>query len=411
MQWCLALLALVLVQPAAGDGKLQDSTITEFSVNIYRYLSSLNKDRNIFYSPLSIATALGMVELGTNGTTLEQIQHAMGYSKMAKGEEFLMLQNISQAMNEPSQQYLLKLANSLFVQDGFQLSDKFLQMMKQYFNASVKNVDFNHPSDVAVYINQWVLDCTNHRIQKLVSPSDFTALSRLVLVNAIYFKGSWKSQFRPELTQAFPFTKDDESEVQISMMYQQGEFYYGEFTDGTDEAGGIYQVVELPYKGDEMSMMIVLPRQEVQLASIEPLLKTQQINEWANSIKKEKVEVFLPKFKVKQSIDLKEVLSSLGMSEMFDMNADLSAMTERNDLYISKAVHVSYLEVNEEGSEAAGVSGMIISNRMGSLAPQVLADHPFFFLIRNRKTGTIYFMGRVMHPEDIDPTEKYPEAS
>lgn len=279
--------------------------------------------------------------------------------------------------------------------------------MKQYFNASVENVDFNYPSVVADHVNHWVQNHTNHLIQKLVSPSDFTSLSRLVLINAIYFKGSWKSQFRPELTHTFPFSKDDESEVQISMMQQLGEFYYGEFSDGTEEAGGVYQVLEMPFKGDKISLMIVLPRQEMQLAAMEPLIKTQQINEWANLVKKEKVEVYLPKFKLKETIDLKEVLSSLGMSEMFDANADLSAMTEKNDLHISKAIHMSHLEVNEEGSEAAGVSGMIINSRMSNLAPQVLADHPFFFLIRNRKTGTIYFMGRVMEPENIDPTEKY----
>ncbi|NXE53149.1 NEUS protein, partial [Dromaius novaehollandiae] len=132
-------------------------------------------------------------------------------------------------------------------------------------------------------------------IKDFVSSRDFGTLTHLALINAIYFKGNWKSQFRPENTRTFSFTKDDESEVQIPMMYQQGEFYYGEFSDGSNEAGGIYQVLEIPYEGDEISMMIVLSRQEVPLVTLEPLVKASLIDEWANSVKKQKVEVYLPR--------------------------------------------------------------------------------------------------------------------
>ncbi|XP_041037552.1 neuroserpin [Carcharodon carcharias] len=401
----LGFLTLLIVQCAAVNAGIRDGITADFSVKVYHHLRSIEKDGNIFYSAFSIANALGMVELGAGGTTLEQIQHVMGYNYMQKGEEFDLLWELSQSMKADSQQYVMKLANSLFVEKGFQLSDKFLQMLKKYFSASVENIDFSQPSSVADHINEWVQNQTNNKIPNLLSPKDFNALTRLVLVNAIYFKGNWKSQFRGENTRTFPFTKDDESEIQISMMYQQGDFYYGEFSDGSNEAGGVYQVLEMPYIGDKMSMMIVLPRQEVQLATLEPLIKTQLINEWASSVKKQKVEVYLPRFKVMQNIDLKEVLAGLGISEIFGVDADLSAMiaTEKKDLCISKAIHSSFIEVNEEGSEAAAASEMIAVSRMMVLNPQVIADHPFFFLIRNRRTGTILFMGRVMHPEDINP--------
>lgn len=296
----------------------------------------------------------------------------------------------------------MKIANSLFVQNGFHINEEFLQMMKMYFNAEVNHVDFSENVAVANYINKWVENYTNSLLKDLVSPGDFDAVTHLALINAVYFKGNWKSQFRPENTRTFSFTKDDESEVQIPMMYQQGEFYYGEFSDGSNEAGGIYQVLEIPYEGDEISMMLVLSRQEVPLATLEPLLKPQLIEEWANSVKKQKVEVYLPRFTVEQEIDLKDILKALGVTEIFIKDANLTAMSDKKELFLSKAVHKSFIEVNEEGSEAAVASGMIAISRMAVLFPQVIVDHPFLFLIKNRKTGTILFMGRVMHPETMN---------
>lgn len=296
----------------------------------------------------------------------------------------------------------MKIANLLFVQNGFHINEEFLQMMKMYFNAEVNHVDFSQNVAVANYINKWVENYTNSLLKDLVSPGDFDAVTHLALINAVYFKGNWKSQFRPENTRTFSFTKDDESEVQIPMMYQQGEFYYGEFSDGSNEAGGIYQVLEIPYEGDEISMMLVLSRQEVPLATLEPLLKPQLIEEWANSVKKQKVEVYLPRFTVEQEIDLKDILKALGVTEIFIKDANLTAMSDKKELFLSKAVHKSFIEVNEEGSEAAVASGMIAISRMAVLFPQVIVDHPFLFLIKNRKTGTILFMGRVMHPETMN---------
>ncbi|XP_062900950.1 neuroserpin [Mobula hypostoma] len=397
------ILILLIVEYVTVNGDIQDNTTTDFSVKVYHHLRSIQKDENIFYSPFSIIIALGMIEIGAAGTTLEQIQHVTGSNSTQRGEEFGFFHDLSQSMKADHQQYVMEVANSLFVQEGFQLSDNYLQMLNRYFSANAENVDFNHPSSVADLINEWVKNRTASKIQNLLSEKDLNALARIVLVNAIYFKGNWKSPFRAEHTHTFPFTKDDESEIQIPMMHQQDDFFYGEFSDGSNEVGGVYQVLEMPYLGDKLSMMIVLPRQEVQLATLEPLIKTQLINEWASSVKKQKVEVFLPRFKVMQNIDLKEILAGLGILDLFSVNADLSPMTGKKELYISKAIHSSYIEVNEEGSEAAAASEMVAVSRMLTLNPQVIVDHPFFFLIRNKKTGTILFMGRVMHPEDINP--------
>ncbi|EDM00882.1 serine (or cysteine) peptidase inhibitor, clade I, member 1, isoform CRA_a [Rattus norvegicus] len=398
----LGLLSLVALQSLVTGAAFPDETIAEWSVNVYNHLRATGEDENILFSPLSIALAMGVMELGAQGSTLKEIRHSMGYESLKSGEEFSFLRDFSSMVSAEEGQYVMKIANSLFVQNGFHINEEFLQMMKMYFNAEVNHVDFSENVAVANYINKWVENYTNSLLKDLVSPGDFDAVTHLALINAVYFKGNWKSQFRPENTRTFSFTKDDESEVQIPMMYQQGEFYYGEFSDGSNEAGGIYQVLEIPYEGDEISMMLVLSRQEVPLATLEPLLKPQLIEEWANSVKKQKVEVYLPRFTVEQEIDLKDILKALGVTEIFIKDANLTAMSDKKELFLSKAVHKSFIEVNEEGSEAAVASGMIAISRMAVLFPQVIVDHPFLFLIKNRKTGTILFMGRVMHPETMN---------
>lgn len=398
----LGLFSLLILQSVVFGATLPDETSVEVSVNMYNHLRATGEDENILFSPLSIALAMGIMEFGAQGSTLKEIRHSVDYDNLKTGEEFSFLKDFSNMVTAEESQYVMKIANSLFIQNGFHVSDKFLQMMKKYFNAEVNHVDFSQNVAVANYINKWVENNTNNLLKDLVSLQDFDAGTHMALINAVYFKGNWKSQFRPENTRTFSFTKDDESEIQIPMMYQQGEFYYGEFSDGSNEAGGIYQVLEIPYEGDEISMMLVLSRQEVPLATLEPLVKAQLIEEWANSVKKQKVEVYLPRFTVEQEIDLKDILKTLGITEIFIKDANLTTLSDNKEIFLSKAIHKSFIEVNEEGSEAAAASGMIAISRMAVLYPQVIVDHPFFFLIRNRRTGTILFMGRVMHPETMN---------
>ncbi|XP_067276077.1 neuroserpin [Pseudorasbora parva] len=404
----LGLLPLMLLRGCGCQAAdFPEDVTAEFSVRLYHQLQITGEEENIIFSPLSVALALGMVELGARGSSLEEIRQAVGYSHFREDEEFSLLSNLTKALSTDEEQYVVRLANSLFLQRGVHFNEDFLQLMKKYFKAEVKTVDFGESAAVAERINSWVLNHTESKIQNLVSADDFSSSTMIMLVNAVYFRGSWKNQFRPENTRTFSFTKDDGSEVQTLMMYQQGDFYYGEFSDGTTEAGGVYQVLEMLYEGEDMSMMIVLPRQEVPLAALEPIIKAQLLEEWANNVKRQKVEVYLPRFKVEQKIDLRETLQQLGIKNIFTKDADLSAMTaevtDGQDLFIGKAVQKAYLEVTEEGAEGAAGSGMIALTRTLVLYPQVMADHPFFFVIRNRKTGSILFMGRVMNPEVIEP--------
>ncbi|XP_073709975.1 neuroserpin [Misgurnus anguillicaudatus] len=402
------LLPLMLLRGCGCQAADAPEDVTaEFSVRLYHQLQIQGVEENIIFSPLSVALALGMVELGARGSSLDEIRQALGYSNFRDDEEFSLLSNLTQALSADEEQYVVRLANSLFLQTGVHFSEDFLQLMKKYFRAEVETVDFTASAAVAEHINSWVQNHTESKIPNLVSADDFSSATKIMLVNAVYFRGSWKNQFRPENTRTFSFTKDDGSEVQTLMMYQQGDFYYGEFSDGTTEAGGVYQVLEMLYEGEDMSMMIVLPRQEVPLASLEPIIKAQLLEEWANNVKRQKVEVYLPRFKVEQKMDLRDTLQQLGIRNIFTKDADLSAMMaemkEGQDLFIGKAVQKAYLEVTEEGAEGAAGSGMIALTRTLVLYPQVMADHPFFFIIRNRKTGSILFMGRVMTPEVIEP--------
>lgn len=383
-----------------------EDVTADFSVRLYHQLQVVGGEDNIIFSPLSVAVGLGMVQLAARGESLAEIRQAMGYSFFRDDEELSLLRNLTQALSVREEQYVLKLANSLFLQQGVHFSPDFLHFMKKYFRADVQTVDFAESAIVSERINNWVENHTESKIRELLSPEDFSSVTRLTLVNAVFFRGSWKNQFRPENTRTFSFSKDDGSEVPTLMMYQQGDFYYGEFSDGSTEAGGVYQVLEMPYEGEDLGMMIVLPRQEVPLATLEPIIKGPLLEEWANNVKRQKVEVYLPRFKVEQKIDLRETLQELGIKRIFSHDADLSGITtdmaDGKDLFIGKAVQKAYLEVSEEGAEGAAGSGMIALTRNLVLYPQVMADHPFFFIIRSRKTGSIIFMGRVMSPEVIE---------
>ncbi|XP_051934226.1 neuroserpin [Hippocampus zosterae] len=404
----LLLLSILLLGYSCRAADIPEDTTSEFSVRLYHRLQATGGQDNIVFSPLSVALALGMLELGARGTSLEEIRQALGFDNLLPGAEFSLLQNLTAALSEDDTQYTVRLANSLFLQEGIAFNPELLHLMQKFFRAHLYAVDFSQSAAVAEQINSWVENQTESKIRNLLSAEDFSSLTRLTMVNGIYFRGSWKNQFRPENTRTFSFSRDDGSEVQTLMMYQQGDFSYGEFSDGSQEAGGVYQVLEMPYEGDDMSMMIVLPRQEVPLSSLEPIIKAPVLEEWANNVKRQKVEVYLPRFKVEQKMDLKETLQELGIKSIFSKDADLSAMTVvagGKELYIGRAVQKAYLEVTEEGAEGAVGSGMIAQTRTLVLYPQVMADHPFFFIIRNRRTGSILFMGRVLTPEVIEPND------
>lgn len=240
-------------------------------------------------------------------------------------------------------------------------------------------------------INKWVEDRTNQKIKELIQKGDLTSLTRLVLVNAIYFKGKWKYTFNKKETKEIPFFVDEKRTSKVPMMHQVNDFNYYEDKD--------LQAIELPYSGDELSMIVILPKERT-LSKLEKNLNYTLLDKISTNMAKEKIEVYFPKFKIEKRYILNEPLIKLGMSDAFDdMLADFSGMTGSRDLYISKVIHQSFIEVNEEGTEAAAATAVIMSGKSISLGPKIFkADHPFLFFIIHKPTNTILFMGRFIEP-------------
>jgi serpin B len=242
-------------------------------------------------------------------------------------------------------------------------------------------------------INAWVEKKTNGKIKDLISPGVLDSMTRLVLTNAIYFKGNWAKQFKENRTQDAPFTLADGKKIEVAMMNQKAEFGYME----TDT----FQALELPYVDEELSMVILLPKEIDALNEFEKALTTENLNQRLAEIHKCEVVVFVPKFKTTSQFSLADVLKSMGMKDAFSSDADFSGINGKRDLFISAVIHKAFVEVNEEGTEAAAATGVVM--RLTSVGPAAIpvfrADHPFLFLIRDNLSGSILFIGRVVNPK------------
>ncbi|KAJ7995355.1 hypothetical protein DPEC_G00243710 [Dallia pectoralis] len=336
----------------------------------------------------TVALALGMVELGARGASQTEIRQAVGFSHLPTGAEFPLLQKLIQELSEDGHQYVIQLANSLFLQSGVPIKPDFQQMIRKYFKAEVETVDFSKSSAVAAQINGWVENHTRGKIRDLFSADDFSCRTMITLVNAVYFRGSWKTRFNLKETHHTTFTKENGIKIQTPMMYQMGDFNY--------EENSLYQVLEMPYEGEDMSMLIVLPRQEVPRADLEPYITAPSLEKWANNLKRQKVKVYLPRFRVEQTVALTQTLKALGIKRIFTGDADLSAMTPggipacqkliglqgEEKPYINEAVHKAYLEVTEDGAEGAAATGFTGHSMPLPMPPlhsyTFKADHPFF---------------------------------
>ncbi|MEN8215211.1 MAG: serpin family protein [Pseudomonadota bacterium] len=374
---------------------------TAFALDLYAQLT--DKSGNLFFSPYSLSTALAMTYVGANGETSRQMSQVLHFPKKAElHPAFYHLQNqVNEANNKSDIE--LHIANALWAQDGYSFQNDFEESLTNYYSAALEKVDFKKDAEKARQrINQWVLKKTSQQIKDLVKASLLNDLTRLVLVNAIYFKGNWASQFNSRHTEDAPFWVTPNQSVYVPMMTQKDSFNY--------MANGKLQVLELPYAGpvghsyynnDSLSMIVLLPRQRDGLAELESSLNTQQLDKWLIRLRSEKVKVkvFLPKFQISSSFELTKTLTKMGMSAAFNEKADFSGIDGTKELSISSVVHQAFVDVNEEGTEAAAATAVIIGIR--SLPPPPVtfqADHPFIFLIRHNLSGSILFMGRVVNP-------------
>lgn len=381
----------------------QDNSVVNannrFAFDLYSKYKS--KDGNIFYSPYSISSALAMAYEGARGKTAEEMQAVFHFPQDAaiRRESFL---KIDQIINKKDKRYILNIANALWALKDYKFLDDYFESVEKYYGGKVTNLDFaNETEKSRLTINSWVERQTNNKIKDLISQNVLQPITRLVLTNAIYFKGSWLKQFDKKDTKEEGFRISPANKIKAQMMRLSGQktnFNYGE----TDSL----QILELPYEGNDLSMLVLLPRED-DLKAIEESLNSEKLSEWKNLLRSEEVNVYLPKFKFETKYFMARDFREMGMPAAFTPGidfggeADFSGMTGNKNLNIDEVVHQAFIDVNEEGTEAAAATAVFMAPGSISIPKPIKifrADHPFIFLIQDRESGNILFVGRVNNP-------------
>lgn len=372
---------------------------TRFSLSLFQKISEGQASANVFYSPLSISAALSMLSLGAGGNTASQMSRTLHFPE-AEGEIHAGFSKLLSEINRAGAPYALSLASRLYGDQSYTFIEKFLSDTKTLYKAELETVDFSSNADAArVNINTWVEKQTQEKIKDLLAEGDVDSLTRLVLVNAIYFKGSWERKFREEHTQEKQFKINKKESKPVQMMFQKAKFPLAFIPDVN------CQILELPYAGKDLSMLIMLPNtmedDTTGLQKLESALTYENFVEWTRPDMMDliEVEVSLPRFRMEETYDMKALLVSLGMVDAFDsQRADFSGLSPKNDLVLSKVVHKSFVEVNEEGTEAAAATGAVMMMRCLMRPERFHADHPFLFFIRHNPSKSVLFYGRVCSP-------------
>jgi serpin B len=366
-----------------------------FALNLYGQLSS--REGNIFLSPFSISTALAMTYGGAGGETAQEMNAALEFPFAGARLHPAFAALIKQIHGDKSQDYQLNIANGLWTQRGHAFRKEFKSLVKTHYGAELRELDFAAASEKSRgIINQWVEKQTEAKIRDLIPPGAITALTRLILSNAIYFRGQWIDPFEKEATKDAPFKVTPGQEITVPMMFQQEHFQYLETRS--------FQALRLLYKGGDLAMIVLLPRRVDGLGELEKSLSAENLDKWLGELGGREVKVYLPKFRVESSFTLNDTLGAMGIRRAFDAAAaDFSGMTGAKELSISLVIHKAFVDVDERGTEAAAATaiGMALAAPPGEEgSPAVFrADHPFLFLIRDQRSGSILFLGRVTNPK------------
>uniref|UniRef100_A0A668AWF2 Leukocyte elastase inhibitor n=1 Tax=Myripristis murdjan TaxID=586833 RepID=A0A668AWF2_9TELE len=372
---------------------------TAFCLALFKQLDEDKKSSNVFYSPLSISSALAMVMLGARANTATQMSEGKALVlSFDLDDVHVKFSKLIKELNKAGAPYSLSLANRLYGDQSYQFVEGFLADTKKHYDAKLKSVDFKASAETArININNWVEKQTQDKIKDLLAPGVVDSMTRLVLVNAIYFKGNWDRKFDADLTKDAQFKLNKNENKPVKMMYQKAEFpltYIREVN---------CKILELPYKGKDLSMLIFLPYEmeddTTGLEKLEKELTYEKFVEWTQPHKMYTVEVDvgLPRFKMEESYDLKDILTRMGMVDAFDVRmSDFSGMSPANDLVLSQVVHKAFVEVNEEGTKAAAATTSDIMLCCG--IPTFIADHPFLFFIRHKPSMSVLFAGRFCSP-------------
>jgi serpin B len=363
-----------------------------FAIDLYRQLSS--QPGNLFFSPESITTAFAMAYGGARGETAAEMARVLHYT-LPPGRLHPAMGSLLAAMNAPHANYELHVADALWAQKDASLLPEFLALSEANYAAGLRRVDFRQSPEAArIEINNWAAQQTNNKIQNILPPGVVTPATELILTNAIYFKGQWETPFKTRASRLDTFHVSASRTVQTMFMNRTGSMSYYD--------GGSFQELELPYQGNDLAMVILLPKKADGLAALEHDLTAAAIEKWIGNLKSaEKVNLSLPRFTFTQQFELSQTLAAMGMAHAFGPAADFSAMTGKPAFNISAAIHKAFVDVNETGTEAAAVTAIgfeATAVRIENPPIPFIADHPFLFLIRDTKSGSILFLGRIEEP-------------
>ena len=361
-----------------------------FAIDLLKQLNTDEPEDNIFISPFSISTALTMTTNGANGQTLDDMRSTLRIADLEMPVVNDAYKQLLDLIPNLDPQTKVKLANSIWPQIDFPVLQSFLDLNTQYFNSEVIPSDFKDPGTVDV-VNQWIEDNTDGLLKETLNelPTDVVML----LINAIYFKGTWQTQFEPDNTHPASFITDDGT-VEVDMMHiPKSEFPYF--------ANDLFQAIDLPYGDSIFSMSVFLPTEGKTVGDVIDALNPDSWQQWTDAFATQFVSLYLPKFEMEYKTKLKRPLSDMGMEVAFSGVADFTKMIDGGGVTINDVIHHAFVEVNEEGTEAAAVTVVIIENTsVGPSIPTLYVNHPFLFVIRDKQTNSILFMGKVMDPSE-----------
>ena len=367
-----------------------------FAFNLYQALKG--SGGNMFFSPYSISLALAMTYAGAHDSTAQQMADTLRYV-LPQDRLHTAFNNLDEllatrgqgAKGKDGKGFRLNIVNAIWGQKGYEFLAQYLDLLAENYGAGLRLMDFvNAPEPSRQIINKWVSDQTEGLIKDLIPVGAIDSLTRLVLTNAIYFNAAWANPFEKGATQPGIFHLADGSEVKAPMMHQTEHLNYMD--------GDKFEAVELPYDGRELSMLIVAP-DAGKFTEVEKTMDATQVNSIIKELSAKQIALSLPTFKFESEFGLKKTLSGMGMPVAFSDSADFSGMTGKRDLYISDVIHKAFIATDESGTEAAAATAVIMRATAMPVAPlEVKIDRPFIFVIRDIKTGTVLFMGRVMNP-------------
>jgi len=384
---------------AASDLQALASGQNAFALDLYKRLP---KDGNLFFSPYSLSSALSMTYAGARRDTAAEMRKVLRIT-LADEPLHAAYADQTRAANAPGKPYALSIANALWARKGFQFEDSYTALLGKAYGASLTPLDFGDAEGSSAKVNSWVAERTNNKIQDIVSPEAFSDIARLILTNAIYFKGNWLDEFEKSLTRDEPFYAPG-GQTTAPLMHRQGQYRYAEDPQ--------LQILGMPYKGGELSMVVLLPKAKDGLGALEAALTKEKLDAHVAVLKEHEVDVAFPKFKLETDYSLAGTLKAMGMPLAFircNANdrkkpcADFSGILDpaRDTLSIDAVMHKAFVEVNEEGTEAAAATAVSMAAGEAAMPPPVpvfRADHPFIFLIRDDRSGSILFLGRFAKP-------------